>query len=71
MAWSVIRDRSSYLPKRYKDVRLDFDKVYIAQTTQAPRTRTCTNDILDRMPYAVGRLYVEKYLDEKSKDQVG
>ena len=70
MAWSVIRDRSSYLPKKYKDARLDFDKVYIGQTTLAPRTRTCANAILDRMPYAVGRLYVEKYFDENSKTQV-
>ena len=70
MAWSFIKDRSSYLPKRYKEARLDFDKVYNGQTTLAPRSRTCANAALDRMPYAAGRLYVEKYFKEDSKNQV-
>ena len=70
MVWSFIRDRSSYLPKKYKDARLEFDKVYVGQTTLAPRSRTCSNGALDRMPYAVGRLYVSKYFDENAKSQV-
>ena len=49
---------------------MDFDKIYNGQTTLAPRSRTCANAALDRLPYAVGRLYVENFFDENSKIQV-
>ncbi len=35
-----------------------------------PRSRTCANSVSDRMPYAVGRLYVEKNFDPASKQAV-
>ncbi len=35
-----------------------------------PRSRTCANAILDRMPYAVGRMYVKKNFNENAKGQV-
>ncbi len=70
MIWSFIKDKSGYLPKRYKDARLEFDTIYSGQNSMAPRSRTCANAALDRMPYAVGRLYVSKYFDENAKTQV-
>ena len=70
MVWGFIRDRASYLPKKYRDARLEFDKLYTGQQVIPPRSTTCSNAAADRMPYAVGQLYVSKYFDEGSKKQV-
>ena len=67
MIWSFVKDRSSFLPKKYKDAKLDFDKIYIGSTSIPERSKTCANAILDIMPYAVGRLYVKNNFDESSK----
>lgn len=70
MVWSFVKDRTTYLPKVFRDARLDFDKVYAGTTASAARSRTCANAILDRMPYAVGRLYVEDNFEESAKKSV-
>ncbi len=67
MIWSFVKGRSNFLPKVYRDIQQDFDKVSSGTNVIPPRTRTCANAITDRMSYAVGRLYVEKNFDEKSK----
>ncbi len=70
MAWSFIKGSTGYLPKKYRDIRQAFDKVYVGTNSVAPRTRTCADAIQTRMPYAVGRLYVKDNFDSKAKDIV-
>ena len=70
MVWSFVKERTDFLPKIFKDARLDFDKAYSGTNAIAARSRTCANAALDRMPYAVGRLYVEDNFDESSKRAV-
>lgn len=67
MVWSFVKDRSSFLPKKYKDAKLDFDKVVIGSSSLPERSKSCANGILDIMPFAVGRLYVKNNFDESSK----
>ena len=67
MVWSFVKDRSSFLPKKYKDAKLEFDKVYLGSGSIPERSKTCANAILDIMPYAVGRMYVKNNFDESSK----
>jgi predicted metalloendopeptidase len=70
MVWYVVRGRTNFLPKVYRNIQLEFDRVYTGAASIAPRSRTCANACNDRMPYAVGRLYVENYFDEESKKAV-
>lgn len=66
----MIKGRTNFLPKLFRNAQLEFDKIYSGATSIAPRTRTCSNAINDRMPYAVGRLYVENHFSEASKKEV-
>lgn len=70
MMWYMIKGRTNFLPKLFRNAQLEFDKIYSGATSIAPRTRTCSNAINDRMPYAVGRLYVENHFSEASKKEV-
>lgn len=67
IGWSFLKDKLRSLPKKFRDAYNEFEKVYSGSSIAAPRYRTCANNILNVMPYAVGRLYVEKYFDENSK----
>ena len=67
LVWSFLKPKTGFLPKKYKDAQLEFDKVNTGAASLPPRSRTCANGIQTRMPYAVGRLYVEKNFDESSK----
>lgn len=66
----MIKGRTNFLPKLFRNAQLEFDKVYTGASSIAPRTRTCSNAINDRMPYAVGRLYVEENFAEEAKTDV-
>ena len=70
MNWSFLKDRTNFLPKAYRDARLEFDKVYRGSTSIPERSKTCANAVLDIMPYAVGRLYVKNNFNEDSKKAV-
>ena len=70
MLWSYIKDRTGFLPKKYKYAKLEFDKVNTGSTSIPERSKTCANAVLDIMPYAVGRLYVKNNFDQKSKEDV-
>jgi predicted metalloendopeptidase len=58
------------LPKKYKEAKLEFDKINLGSNSIPERSKTCANAVLDIMPYAVGRLYVENNFDEASKEAV-
>lgn len=45
-------------------------KVYKGTKSTQPRVLTCTNFVIDVMEYAVGRLYVNKHFNNKSKEAV-
>ena len=58
------------MPKKYKEAKLEFDKINLGSNSIPERSKTCANAVLDIMPYAVGRLYVENNFDEASKEAV-
>jgi hypothetical protein len=35
-----------------------------------PRGRVCADEVLEKMPFSVGRIYVEKRFNEESKQAV-
>lgn len=70
LMWSFIKSKTFYLPKVYRDAALEFDKVNSGTNATPPRSRSCADDINNKMPYAVGRLYVQNNFDESAKQEV-
>ncbi len=66
--WSAIRKEVFYLPKKYKDAKLEFEEIYRGTKTEEPREQTCAFLTLGAMEYAVGRLYVMDNFDKRSKE---
>jgi predicted metalloendopeptidase len=70
MMWSFVKNEVSFLPKKYKDIKLEFDKVYRGTKSIISRQVICSNYVTDSMEYAVGRLYISKHFDHHSKAAV-
>ena len=68
LIWIVVKDVLSFLPKKFQNAKLDFDRVYRGTKQQAKRPLVCTNMVSNRMDDAVGRLYVSNYFDKTAKD---
>lgn len=67
LIWTLVKDKTGLLPKRYKDARLDFDKIYTGTATAQARSYTCANYVLNGMEFAAGRIYVANYFSEGAK----
>ena len=68
--WTVVREKVNFLPRKYKESKLEFDKVYRGTNAISSRSISCANMVLDNMEFAVGRLYVAKYFKSTSKKAV-
>lgn len=58
------------LPKKYISAQLEFEREYRGLVSNPPRDRICSYLAQKIMPFAVGRLYVGRHFDEKSKSHV-
>ena len=55
------------MPKKYKEAKLEFDKVYKGAKSNPPKEITCSYIVMDSMDFAVGRMYVLKHFANNSK----
>ncbi len=67
MVWSFIKNDVTFLPRKYKEIKLEFDKVYKGTKSIVSRQITCSNYVIEVMEFAVGRLYVSKHFNPESK----
>ena len=70
IVWSVIRREVLFLPKKYKEARLEFDQMFRGAKVEEPRNIVCAYLTLYSMEYAVGRLYVANNFNKDSKRAV-
>ncbi len=70
MIWTLVKQSTEYLPKVYREIKLGFDKYLYGTSSLQPRSKICTDSVLQYMPFAIGRIYVEKNFDENSKKAV-
>ncbi len=68
--WSVVKNEVTFLPKKYKEIKLDFDRIYKGTKSVLSRQITCSTYVIDAMEFAVGRLYVSKHFNKRSKQAV-
>ena len=68
--WRFMMNRASSLPRRIRQTREQFDRVFKGTSAEPTRAMTCAIYVNDNMGFAVSRLYVKTYFDENARNQV-
>ncbi len=63
-------NRAANMPKRYRSIREQFDRVFRGTSAERPRSITCGAYVNNNMGFAVAKLYIKKYFDENARNQV-
>ena len=58
------------MPKRYRSIREQFDRLIQGTSAERSRSINCGSYVNVHMGFAVGKLYIEKYFDEVARNQV-
>lgn len=67
--WRFMMNRASTLPRRIRQTREQFDRVFKGTSAEPSRAVTCATYVNDNMGFAVSRLYVRTYFDENARNQ--
>lgn len=70
MVWRFIMNQASIMPKRFRNMRQQFDKVFQGVNAESPRDISCGKFVNTAMAFAVGKLYVKEYFDKTARNQV-
>ncbi|WP_298914052.1 M13 family metallopeptidase [uncultured Algimonas sp.] len=68
---SLLSNNAAYLPKRIDDAQFDFyGRTLNGQEEQRPRWKRAVSQINNRLGFVVGKVYVDRYFPQESKDQM-
>ncbi|KAK3599129.1 hypothetical protein CHS0354_016391 [Potamilus streckersoni] len=67
LVWRMMQTMNFNLPKRFKDLSIDYDEVVYGTSTPRARWRDCAGYVNGQMGMAVGRLFIEETFDEAAK----
>ncbi|CAF1075040.1 unnamed protein product [Adineta ricciae] len=67
--WRFMMNRAGNMPKRYRAIREQFDRVIRGTTAERPRSITCGVYVNTHMGFAVAKLYIKKHFDENARNQ--
>ncbi|CAG5127738.1 unnamed protein product, partial [Candidula unifasciata] len=67
--WRTMMKLIQFLPRQYRNVRNDFSKTIFGSHAEPERWYECVSYANDQMGNAVGRLFVQAYFDEDSKER--
>ncbi|CAF1531755.1 unnamed protein product [Rotaria sp. Silwood1] len=67
--WRFMMNRAANMPKRYRAIREQFDRVFRGTNAERPRSITCGSYVNLNMGFAVSKLYIKKHFDENAKNQ--
>lgn len=70
MLWRFIRHRVNNLDDRYQEAKQQFYYVLVGRERAPPRWKYCVTQVNSNMGKAVGAMFVRKYFDENSKNDV-
>ncbi len=68
--WRFMMNRAANMPKRYRSIREQFERVFRGTSAERPRSITCGAYVNNNMGFAVAKLYIKKYFDENARNQV-
>lgn len=68
--WRFIRHRVNNLDERFEQAKQRFYKVIFGREKSPPRWQVCVSQVNSNLGMALGHMFVEKYFDERSKNDV-
>ncbi|KAJ8667499.1 hypothetical protein QAD02_009162 [Eretmocerus hayati] len=68
--WNLVRNAVPYLSKRIRDSSKELEAEFYGTAGLTPRWIECILAMKDELPVATGALYVRRYLDKDSKQNV-
>jgi predicted metalloendopeptidase len=69
--WRFMMNRAANMPRRYRSIREQFDRIFRGTSAERPRSITCGAYVNTHMGFAVAKLYIKNYFDENARNQVG
>ncbi|CAG2166895.1 unnamed protein product [Oppiella nova] len=67
LKWRTVRSLGTHTSKAFRDIRFAFNRVLIGVEEPPALWEVCVNLVNDRLPFAVGRVYVDKHFPEEAK----
>ena len=64
-------DAAEYLTSRIRQIRRDFLRADVGESSDPPRWRICATQVRQELPQVLGALYVKNHLSMESKLSVG
>ncbi|KAK4872108.1 hypothetical protein RN001_016232 [Aquatica leii] len=68
LLWRFVRHRVNNLDKKFQDAKQRFYYVLFGREKLPPRWQTCVTQVNSNMGMALGRMFVQRYFDEISKN---
>lgn len=68
--WRFVRHRVNNLDDRFQEAKQTFYYILFGREKSPPRWKNCVAQVNSNMGMAVGSIFVRKYFDEKSKNDV-
>lgn len=70
LLWRFVRHRVNNLDDRFQDAKQKFYYIFFGREQAPSRWKNCVAQVNSNMGMAVGSMFVKKYFDEKSKNDV-
>ncbi len=70
LIWRFIQNSIEYMPKRFRILKEKFNKIFKGINIEKSRNIICAQDVNYYMGLAVSKIYINKYFDENSRNQV-
>ncbi|CAF3760157.1 unnamed protein product [Rotaria sp. Silwood1] len=70
MVWRFMMSQASNMPKHFRTIRQQFDKVFQGINTEPSRAIVCGEYVNNIMGFAVAKLYINEYFDQNARNQV-
>ncbi|CAG2164055.1 unnamed protein product, partial [Oppiella nova] len=67
LKWRTVRSLGTHTSKAFRDIEFAFNKVLTGVEEPPALWEVCVNLVNNRLPFAVGRLYVDKHFPEEAK----
>ncbi|XP_031343736.1 neprilysin-2-like isoform X1 [Photinus pyralis] len=70
MMWRAVKSSVQFLTESLRNRRFDYFQEAFGITDRMPRWKECVNVVTKGIPFAVGVLYVQRYVDEDTKEVI-
>ena len=69
--WRFLMSEIDQMPKRFRNIKQEFAKIFREMTSERARSITCIDYVNENMGFALSKLYINKYMDNNARSEVG